>query len=336
MMNLSDIDTLGRDLRRPECVLCTANGRTYVTNLRGGITIIEPDGSQADVLASNPGIDLAPNGFCLMADGSVLLANLAAHQGGVFRLTENGDLRPFLTEIDGMALPPTNYVHLDEMGRIWITVSTCKVPRALGYRKDVADGFIVLVDQHGARKVADNLAYANECIVHPDGKRLFVNETFGRRLSSYDISKSGMLRNKTTIAEFGPGTYPDGLTFDREGNIWITSVVSNRVIRLSADGDTQTVEIEDNDPDQVNRIEEAFQAGELTRTHLTTNTSKKLKNISSLAFGGRGLSRMYLGCLLGGRIYTCKAPISGHPPPHWNFAGPTICPSNYQQKKVSP
>ncbi|VAW10327.1 hypothetical protein MNBD_ALPHA09-2179 [hydrothermal vent metagenome] len=324
MIELDDIDRLGENLCRPECVLATSNGRIYAANVRGGITIIAPDGSQSDLLASNPGFALYPNGMTLMADGSVLLAHLGADEGGVFRLRESGDLEPFLTEVDGQNLPPTNYVHLDPQARIWITVSTRLVPRARAYRPDIADGFVVLAQDGQARVVAEGLGYANECIVHPDGKRLFVNETFAKRLTSFDIADNGDLTNRTVMARFGDGTFPDGLTFDAQGGVWITSIVSNRVIRISPDGGRQTLMIEDNDPEHVRNTETAFRAGGMGRPHLDRISSKKLKNISSLAFGGPDLRRIYLGCLLGENIYSCQSPVCGHPPSHWNFAGPQL------------
>jgi hypothetical protein len=42
-----------------------------------------------------------------------------------------------------------------------------------------------------------------------------------------------------------------------------------------------------------------------------------LQNISSLAFGGADRRTAYLGCLLGDRLACFRAPVAGHPPPHW-------------------
>ena len=109
--------------------------------------------------------------------------------------------------------------------------------------------------------------------------------------------------------------------FDAEGGIWITSFVSNRVIRLAPDG-TQTVIVEDNEPSHVSWVEAAFQAGTMGRRHLDNVKSRKLGNISSLAFGGTDLSTAYLGCLLDSSIYSFKSTYCGHPPPHWGFKGP--------------
>jgi hypothetical protein len=65
-------------------------------------------------------------------------------------------------------------------------------------------------------------------------------------------------------------------------------------------------------------VEEAFQSGTMARHHLDRVSSRKLRNISSLAFGGSDLRTAYLGCLLGDSIATFRSPVPGHPPPHWN------------------
>lgn len=239
----------------------------------------------------------------------------------MFRLDSDGRLTPYLTELGGDVLPPTNYVHIDGRGRVWITVSTRMRPRILACRPDCEDGFIVLVDESGARIVADGLGFTNECAVHPGTDRLYVNETFARRLTRFDIAPDGSLHSKTTIVEFGHGEFPDGLTFDADGGVWITSIVSNKVIRVSANGDRETI-VEDCDPDHVARVEEAYLNKSLTRDHLDRIVSKKLRNISSLAFGGADLRTIYLGCLLGSEIATFRTPRQGLRPTHWDPVAP--------------
>jgi sugar lactone lactonase YvrE len=134
----------------------------------------------------------------------------------------------------GGPLPPSNFVISDGAGGLWLTISTRRVPRALGYRKDVDDGFIVHIAADGpARIAADGLGYTNECMVHPSGKWLYVNETFVRRLSRFELLGPGKLGRRETVCEFGAGTFPDGLAFDVDGNAWVTSIVSNRVVRVS-------------------------------------------------------------------------------------------------------
>ncbi|MCU0898143.1 MAG: SMP-30/gluconolactonase/LRE family protein [Burkholderiales bacterium] len=309
----------GSGLVRPECVLAAASGHLYTADWRGGVAATGPDGTQVLYRGALPANrPLRPNGIALRRDGSFLLADLGETLGGVFALDRAGGLKPFLEEVDGLPLPPSNFVYEDALGRVWITVSTRKVPRAADYRPDAASGFVVMADAAGARIVADGLGYTNEAVVSPSGTHLYVNETFARRLTRFRIGADGGLGARETVATFGKGTFPDGLTFDAEGGIWITSIVSNRVIRVAPDG-AQTVVLEDADRAHIDWVEEAFQAGTMGRPHLDKAAGRVLRNISSLAFGGPDLRTAYLGCLLGDSLAWFRAPVAGHPPVHWLY-----------------
>lgn len=310
---------VGSGLVRPECVLANAAGDLFTADWRGGVAHLRPDGTQALYTATlDGGRPLRPNGIAIRRDGSFLLADLGETLGGVYALARDGTVGPFLERVDGVDLPPSNFVAEDAAGRVWLTVSTRQVPRARGYRSDVADGFIVLVDARGPRIVADGIGFTNEALVSPDGKFLYVNETFARRLSRYRIGTDGALDDKTTITRFGEGTYPDGLCFDAEGGVWITSIISNRVIRVALDG-SQALVLEDADPAHVAWAEEAYRKHELGRAHLDRRAGRRLANISSMAFGGPDLRTAYLGCLLGDSIATFRTRVAGHPPVHWRW-----------------
>ncbi len=313
------LPTVAQGLVRPECVLATRVGHLYTADFRGGVAHIHPDGSIALYTGSKPdGTELRPNGIALRRDGSFLIADLGAETGGVFNLHRDGRVETILDRLDGKALPPTNFVTEDRDDRIWVTVSTRLVPRALGYRKTCDDGFVLLIDRRGARIVADGLGFTNECAIDPQHRWLYVNETFGRRLSRFELRPDGLGRRET-VTEFGAGTFPDGLAFDSEGALWVTSIVSNRVIRVMPETGEQRIVLEDSDPEHLSWVEQAYQAGELGRPHLDTARSRQLRNISSLAFGGPDLRTAYLGCLLGDSIATFRTGIAGAPPVHWEW-----------------
>ena len=164
---------VGQGLVRPECVLATAHGDLFTADWRGGVAHVLPDGSQRLYTAVRPdGLPLKPNGIALLADGSFLLAQLGDSDGGVWQLWRDGRLEPWLLEVHGEALPPTNFVLPDAAGRTWVTVSTRRQPRAQGYRREGGDGFIVRVDARGAAVVADGLGYTNEVAIHTSGEWL--------------------------------------------------------------------------------------------------------------------------------------------------------------------
>ena len=313
----ASLSFVGHGLVRPECVLATRAGMLYTADWRGGVAATDATGTSS-LIAATAGAPraLRPNGIALRRDGSFLLADLGETTGGVFALARDGSVRPFCVAVDGTALPPTNFVFEDDRGRTWITVSTRCVPRAAAYRADVADGFIVVVDARGARIVADGLGYTNEAMLSPDGGWLYVNETFARRLSRFRVGPDGALSGRETFTTFGHGTYPDGLAFDADGHAWITSIVSNRVLRVAPDGSAQVV-LEDADPAHVQWCEDAYLAGTLGRQHLDRAAGRVLRNISSLAFGGPDLRTAYLGCLLGDAIACFRTPVAGCPPFHW-------------------
>jgi hypothetical protein len=98
----------------------------------------------------------------------------------------------------------------------------------------------------------------------------------------------------------------------------VTSVVSNRVIRIGPDGEAQVL-IEDHDPARLATVEEAFLAGKMGRPHLDTSLGTRLHNVSSLAFGGPDGRTAWLGCLLSDSLATFRSPVAGLPPSHWEW-----------------
>lgn len=308
----------GSGLNRAECVLAHSSGTLVASDWTGpgGVTVIAPDGKAGRLLAREGQKQLRPNGIALEDGGSILAAHLGETDGGIFRLYTDGMVEPVLTEIDGVPLPPTNFIYRGAH-RLWITVSTRHSPRQLAYRADIADGFIVVLDKLGARIAADGLGYTNECVLSADGTRLYVNETFGRRTTQFRVS-GGTLSDRQTVAVYGEGVYPDGVTADSQGALWVTSIVSNRVLRVSPGGTVTTI-LEDADPETVAEAETAYRERRMGAPHLNAphRGDPALANVSSLAFGGPDLRTAYLGTLAGNRIAAFRLEAVGIAPPHW-------------------
>ncbi len=317
VIDLADIDFISSGLKRPECVLAHASGLLIVPDWTGagGVSLVAPHGGSIRHLASDRPQDdpLRPNGIALENGGSVLLAHLGDDSGGLFRLHPDGTTDTVLDEVDGSKLPPCNFVISDGGSGLFLTISTRRMPRALGYRKDVDDGFIVHIPYRGAPRIAaDGLGYTNECMLHPSGRWLYVNETFVRRLSRFKVTGRGKLGKRETVCEFGAGIFPDGLAFDVDGNAWVTSIVSNCVVRVGVDGQ-QTIWLEDVDPDHLAWVEQAYQANDMGRPHLDGVKSQRLRNISNLAFGGPDLKTAYITLSSTGQLVSMPWPEAGLP-----------------------
>lgn len=324
MIDLDQIRFLGTGLVRPECVLATAAGDLYAADWRGGVAHLRPDGTQT--LYAGATADLPegarPNGIALERDGSFLFANLGSEIGGVWRIDRRSQISPVLTEVEGAPIPPSNFVVRDELGRLWVTVSTRVTPRSLDYRRSAKTGFIVLLDERGARIVADGLGFTNECAIDPTGRYLYVNETYARRLSRFPLRPGGELGPKEVVTEFGRGQFPDGMAFDVEGQIWIAGIISNQLMSVDPASGRVTVMLEDSDAEHVAWVEAAYEANELGRPHMDRVEARMLRNISNVAFGGPDLRTAYCGCLLGDAIAAVPMSVAGVPPVHWRWPAP--------------
>lgn len=319
-LTLDDLAPVAQGLKRPECVVATKDGDLYTCDTRGAICRIAPDGSQQ--IFGSPTLTaegFKANGFSLMPDGTFIFANIGA-RGGVWKMDRSGVITPVLEQVDGMPMPSTNFVWRDLKGRLWVCVSTAQTDShgeehcfGEGQR---ADGFIALIDNHGARIVADGLGWTNECRIDPTGNWLYVNETMARRMSRFRLGADGSLSGRETVAEFPEGTFPDGLTFDVEGGIWVTSPLSNRLLRVTPEGEPVLL-LEDNDPADLAKSIEAFRNGTLARSAFGIVPAGKLKNITSLAFGGPDLKTAYLGSLAGQNLYSFRVPVAGVAQAHW-------------------
>ena len=311
---LTALEPFGAGLSRPECVVATRSGDVFVPHWPGGVTVVHADGQTQTWRAISSPVDLRPNAIALTSDGSFLIANLG-DDGGVWRLDRAGALTPLLIEVDGVPLPPANFVTIDEHDRIWISVSTRRVPRQQAWRADVADGFVVLIDASGPRIVADGLHYTNEVRPDPSGEWLYVVETFGRRMRRFPIRPGAVLGPPETVFARGEGFFPDGFAFDEDGGLWVTSLVSNRLLRVHHDH-VETI-LEDVNADFVERVEHAFASRLMAAEHLGQIPGTLLQQLTSLAFGGPDHQTVYLGSLHASCLYRFRANVRGAILPHW-------------------
>lgn len=129
-----------------------------------------------------------PSGLGFLPDGTLLVASMRDRR--MLRL-ENGHL------VCHAELGDLNDMVVDRPGRAYVG--------SFDWHAGAPDCFkkarLILVTPEGkARVVASDLALPNGCIVAPDQKRLGLAETFGCRLSTFDISEDGSLSGRRLFA----------------------------------------------------------------------------------------------------------------------------------------
>jgi sugar lactone lactonase YvrE len=81
---------------------------------------------------------------------------------------------------------------------------------------------LVLVTPDGqARQVGGDLWFPNGCVITPDQRTLIVAETFGARLTAFDIEADGSLSNQRVWALVAG--FPDGICLDADGCVWVAN-----------------------------------------------------------------------------------------------------------------
>jgi sugar lactone lactonase YvrE len=166
-------------------------------------------------------IDRLPDGRLLAISGGSLLRR---ENDGTF--VEHADL----TELSSK---PWNDIVVDGRGNIYLN--------NIGFdfgEGEFAPGLIALVSSDGsARQVADGLAFPNGMAVSQDNSTLLVAESYGGKLTGYDIQPDGSLRNARVWAELGEDAAPDGICMDAENAVWYASVPGQHCVRVREGGE---------------------------------------------------------------------------------------------------
>ncbi|KPQ07130.1 MAG: Gluconolactonase [Rhodobacteraceae bacterium HLUCCA12] len=326
-VSAADMRYVGEGLQRPECILAEPDGSLWSADARGGVVHIRPDGSQeliAQSLDTRFGATgdeaerftggTLPNGLAFDADGSILISNFGTDR--LERMTRDGRTEVVLDQIDGQPVGKVNFVLRDTRGRIWITVSTRITNWMQAISPNIADGYVAVLDERGARIVADGFAFTNEIRFDADETWLYVVETTARRITRLRIDDGPTV---TTREVFGPsdtGGFIDGIAFDAHGNLWGTHVMTDRLFALTPEGEMRVI-LDDSDPARSAELDAAFRADAITPELLLAHGGQIAPWFASVTFGGTDLRNVYIGSLRGTRIPYFRSPVPGLPMAHW-------------------
>ena len=91
---------------------------------------------------------------------------------------------------------------------------------------------------------ATGLRFPNGAVVTPDGGTLIVAETFGRRLTAFDVAGDGSLSGRRVWADLGH-RLPDGICLDAEGRVWVANPVGPECVLVAEGGGVVDVMVTD-------------------------------------------------------------------------------------------
>jgi sugar lactone lactonase YvrE len=167
-------------------------------------------------------IDFLPDGRLLVVD---------SERRRVLRREPDGSLVQH-ADLAGIADKPWNEVVADDRGNAYVNTIGFEFPGG-----EFAPGLIVRLTPDGdVAPVADDLAFPNGMAISPDGATLIVAESYGNRLTAYDIGDDASLGSRRVWAET-PGDHPDGICMDAEGAVWYADVGNQHCVRVREGGE---------------------------------------------------------------------------------------------------
>lgn len=306
------------------------DGTLWTADARGGVVRIDTDGSQKliaqtidhrfDLAAATAAASLLrgtlPNGLAFAANGDLLIANFGTNR--LERMTRSGETRVLLDSLEGKPLGKVNFVLRDRLDRLWFTVSTMVDPWSDAMNASLADGYIGIMDDRGARIVADGFRFTNEIRFDAAEEWLYVAETAGKRVTRLRVRPDGSLIDREVYgpSNLGAGLI-DGIAFDSFGNLWATMIFADRLLAITPEGDLLEL-LNDGEPDATARFEAAFATGAPVPFDLALACGGPLCPwLASITFGGPDLKTVYLGGLRSTSIPYFRSPVAGLPMVHW-------------------
>lgn len=242
ILDLSAFEPWGRGVSRPEGIAEATDGTVWVSDKGSAAARVHDDGTiqQLGVAGGEP------NSLNFLPDGRLLIANFEGHLQTLD--TATGAVESFVREVDGIEVTHSNYALADAAGFVWATESTRfpnpgpeTVPQMIGN----PDGWLFVRRPDGSSEIlAEGLAFANGLALSPDGRSLFVAETFTGRISRAEILRGGGIGPLETYCELPadgleeqymtPG--PDGMAFDESGALWVCVYNRNALAVVAPDG----------------------------------------------------------------------------------------------------
>lgn len=332
----SDFTVIASGLGYPEGPVAMADGSIVLVELQAGtLTRIAPDGTRS-VIAALGG---SPNGVAVGPDGRFYVCNSggfdfvyfspdgkpsgtqtprsvcvtveeqpASYKGGSIQWVDGktgqfGTLyKEFISGDPPVTLPlkaPDDLV-FDSSGGFWFT----DWGKARQRERDITSVFYARADGSQITEVIFPLNAPNGIALSPDGTRLYVAETYTRRVLYWMLSAPGTLAAQTPPR--GPRlltAHPpeqgllDSMKVDAEGNVYVATLLP-KGLNPSSNGGITVISPAG---DVIDFIETAI--GDLYEP-LPSN----------LCFGGPDRKTAYITCAGSGRLVSCRMMVAGLPP----------------------
>ncbi len=156
---------------------------------------------------------------------------VAGFQSGLATIDlETGDTDSFGAPESDLPGNRINDGKADATGRLWVgTMDNAEMePTGALYRFDA---------DRSEHRMDDGYVITNGPAFSPDGRTLYHTDTLKKTIYAFDLAEDGILSNRQVHLTIGDGEgWPDGMTVDAEGCLWVAHFGGWRVTRFTPTG----------------------------------------------------------------------------------------------------
>ena len=205
------------DIDHPECISFDRSGDLWAGGEAGQIYRIPPDGKAQLVTtlgSFNAGIAFSPGDELFVCNPAL----------GIVCVKGSGESSIFATHADSHKLICPNFGLFDSSGNYYVTDSG-------QWKKN--NGCIIRYTPDGHGKIIGGpFGFANGLALSADEKFLFMVESNTNSVSRFETYEDGSLGPAELYAS-ECGRFPDGLTLDAEGNLYVCCYASDEIWRIN-------------------------------------------------------------------------------------------------------
>ncbi len=202
------------------------DGRLWVSDAFGKVVYtLTPEGVRSKIIDVPHG----PSGIGFLPDKTPVIVSM--ENRCLYRLVDgalvlHADISKLVnSSINGMVIDAKGNAYVGNLGYNLFGGAEMKLTN------------LILVTPDGkAREVANGLAVPNGPVITPDGQKLIVAESMGRKLTAFDIEADGSLTHQRVFADLA-GAEPDGICLDAEGAVWLAAINRRGFLRVKEGGE---------------------------------------------------------------------------------------------------
>ncbi|HWF17900.1 MAG TPA: SMP-30/gluconolactonase/LRE family protein [Verrucomicrobiae bacterium] len=271
LISMDAFEIFATGVDHPECIAFDRNGDLWAGGEIGQVYRIAPDGKVRLITTIG--------GFCAgLAFSPADELFVCNSQHGIVRVNAGGSFEIFASCAGKHKLVCPNYGLFDSAGNYYVTDSG-------QFRK--RNGCLIRFTPDGEGQVLTGpLGYANGLALSADEKTLLMVESDTNSVFRFEIRADGSVGPHSVYAA-ECGRFPDGLTLDADGNLYICCYASDEIWRIAPSG-----------------VKELF---------AWDPWAVRLGSPTNMAFGGKDFDELYFANLARTTITRVKTGCKGQP-----------------------